>query len=563
MQMNNLFRLLSILIYPLIVFLLSFYIIKKNLLIEFKKNWKYVLINTLVFSLIIILALYRYFSIEDSVYVYDNAGYYVKSLQLVQIFWERPKDIFLFVFDSINNGDYSYLPSLFNYYGLLINNSYFFYCVINLVLFLLPICVLLELLYFKFFNNKYLPSLILLGFYPLWLTLFYGRVDVLGLFPLLIFYVVVLFNKFEDINWLDTLVLNILCLLLMFERRWYLYALVGIYLVYLIKAITYSINNKNYIKPFVKFICSGLFAVIILLLFFKKFIANVMLADNIESYTFYNHSGKLSATFNYYSPIVCLIVLYGLIKLWFKDWLEAVSLALLVIVPSVLFWRTQSFDIHHYLIICLSILILFTYGLMNIPYKKFSIYIISLVLIIQGALIFIDIDVPIFTNVKRLPDISPYKEGLQELDEYLISISNDDNFYTYVVSSDYLFNEEAIKNSLLPRTDFPNTVSYVFDIRDGFPKNFGDIRYFVLTNPIKYYDKDLQHIYDIINDAILNNEEISKNFSLIKEINIGDDLIAYVYEQTGEYTKDMKQYFYDKMVERYPDKADYFAYILD
>lgn len=30
----------------------------------------------------------------------------------------------------------------------------------------------------------------------------------------------------------------------------------------------------------------------------------------------------------------------------------------------------------------------------------------------------------------------------------------------------------------------------------------------------------------------------------------------------GEYTGEMKEYFYNKMLEYYPDKADYFSYIL-
>lgn len=561
-MIRNLYRIISIGIYPLIVFLLSFYIIKKNFKEELKNNWKAILINLLIFIVVISLGLVYYFNIEDSVYVYDNAGYYVRSLEMLDTFFLYPDTMFSKVFNSINNSDYSYLPSLFNFYGLLINKSYVFYCWINLIIFLVPICFILELLYFKYFSNKYLPCLILLSFYPMWLTIFYGRVDVLGLFPLLIFYIIVLFNKFEDINYKDTLMLNFLCLLLMFERRWYLYALVGIYLVYLIKTIIYMVSNKDYIKPIIKFICSGLLAFIILLVFFSGFIKNVMTVDNAEAYTFYNHSGKLMATLNYYSLIIDLVSLYGLIRLFIKDRFKAIALAIVIIIPSVIFWRTQSFDIHHYLILCLAILILFVYGLMNIPYKKISVYVISLILIAQSIFLFIDVDIPLFTNVKRLPDINPYKEGLKELDEYLMNISSDGS-YTFVASGNYLFNNEAIKNSALPRIDFPNIISNVFDIRDGFPKDFEWIKYFVITDPTLYYDEDLQHMYDVIKDAILNNEEISSIFTLINTIEIDDDLTVYVYEQTGEYTQDMKQYFYDKMLEYYPDKADFYSYILD
>lgn len=561
--MNNVYRLLAVLVYPLIVFGLGFYIVKSRFKDTFKRNIKTILINLLLFSIIIIGGMLVYFHFEDTVYVYDNAGYYIKSIEMLKIFWENPSNLFSKVYNTINNSDYSYLPSLFNFCYLIINNSYSYVCIINYLIFLLPTLFILELIYFKYFNNKAIPLIVFISFYPMWLTLFYGRVDVLGLYPLLIFYIIVLFSKFEDISKIDTLILNLLCLLLMFERRWYLYALVGIYLIYFIKTIIYALKNKNYINSGIKFICSGLLALLILILFFKGFINNVMMANNSEAYAFYNHSGKLLSTINYYSIIICLISLFGLIKLWFKDKELDIYLMILIVVPTLIFWRTQSFDIHHYLIICLPILILFVYGLLNIPYKKISMYIIGILLIIQSLFVFIDINVPLLTSIKKLHETNPYKNGLIDLSEYLCGISRDNGIYTYMASGNYLICDDSIKNAILPDIDFPNMVSYVFDIRDGFPRNFGDIRYFILTDPILYMDEDYQHMYNIISNAIRNNKEISKIFTLRKQMDMGDGIKVYVYEMTGEYTDEMKQYFYDKMLEYYPDKADYFSYILD
>lgn len=561
--MNNVYRLLATGIYPLIIFGLCFYIVKTRFKETFKKNLSTILINLLIISIIMISGLLIYFHFEDTVYVYDNAGYYVKSLEMLQIFWNNPSQLFAKVYNTINNSDYSYLPSLFNFYGLIINNSYKFYCVINYVIFLLPLLFLLELLYFKYYSNKILPIIIFVGFYPMWLTLFYGRVDVLGLFPLLVFYIIILFTKYEDISWLDTLILNILCLLLMFERRWYLYALVGIYLVYLVKTVIYIINNKDYIKPIIKFICSGILAVVILVLFFNGFIKNVMTVDNSEAYSYYNHSGKLLATINYYSIIISIISLFGLVKFCIKDKLKAIYLAILIVIPSILFWRTQSFDIHHYLIICLPILILFTCGMYKLSYKNVALCVTSLLIVIQMMFVFINANIPIFTTIKKLPDNNPYKEGLINLDEYLRGISSEEGIYTYVVSGNGYFCDDAIRNSMLPEIEFPNMVSYIFDVRDGFPRDFGYIRYFVITDPILYLDEDYQHIYKIISEAITSNDEISSIFELRKEIRFDDNLTAYVYEMTGEYTQEMKQYFYDKMLEFYPDKADFYSYILD
>lgn len=557
--MNNIYRLLSIMIYPLFVYGMLFYIIRSRYLDTYKKNLKNIFTNLIIILLIGIAGILIFFYFEkDAVYVYDNAGYYVKSLEMLQIFWREPANLFPKVFNTINNSDYSYLPSLFNFYGLMINDSYVFYCVTNFILFLLPTIILLLLLYYKNFDNKLVPVFLSIGFYPLWLTIFYGRVDSLGLFPLLIFYIITLFTNFEKINWVDTLILNVLTLILMFERRWYLYALVGAYLAYLIKALYYAYQNKKYLNNAVKFILSGFLAFIVLLVFFNGFVQNVMLTNNAEAYAYYNHSGKLLAVVNFYSIIICIVSLFGVIKLFKTNKLLSIELLVMLIIPTLMFWMTQSFDLHHYLIICLPILFLFVYGIENITNKYIGVVIVPL-LIVQSLFIFIPTRIPGFTNVKRLVNSNPYREGLYDVADYLCGISKDEGIYTYVATGDNNFCDDAIRNVLLPNVDFPNMVSYIFDIRDGFPKDFGSIKYFVLSEPILYLNEDYQHMYKVISDVIMS---MSTNFKKINEFELSNHTKIYVYEQVGEYTSEMKEYFYDKMTEFYPDKADYFSYIL-
>ena len=560
--MNNVFRLLSIMIYPLFVLVMLFYVIRSRYLDTFKKNFKNILINLIIILLVGIVGILIFFHFEkDAVYVYDNAGYYVKSLEMLQMFWQEPSKLFPKVFNTINNSDYSYLPSLFNFYGLMINNSYAFYCVINFVIFLVPTIFLLLLIYYRNFNNKLTPVFVFIGFYPLWITIFYGRVDCLGLFPSLIFYIIILFTDFEKINWLDILILNILTLLLMFERRWYLYALVGAYLPYLIKAIYNAYQNKKYLNNALKFVLSGLLALVMLLVFFNGFVQNVMLTNNAEAYAYYNHSGKLLAVINFYSIIICIVSLFGLIKLFKNNRLLTIQLLIMLTIPTMIFWMTQSFDLHHYLIICLPILILFVYGTEHITNKYVNEMIVLLV-IIQSLLVFMPTRIPGFTNIKRLVNSNPYKEGLYDVADYLCGISKDEGIYTYVATGDNNFCDDAIRNVLLPDVDFPNMVSYIFDVRDGFPRDFGSIKYFVLSEPILYLNEDYQHMYKVISDAIMHDEITSSNFEKVNEFMLKDNIKVYVYEQVGEYTYEMKEYFYNKMLEHYPDKSNYFNYIL-
>ena len=78
-----------------------------------------------------------------------------------------------------------------------------------------------------------------------------------------------------------------------------------------------------------------------------------------------------------------------------------------------------------------------------------------------------------------------------------------------------------------------------------------------------YMDEDYQHMYKIISDAIMYDENISKIFAKVNEFTLEDDTKIYIYEMTGEYTQEMKEYFYNKMLEYYPDKSEFYSYILD
>ena len=106
------------------------------------------------------------------------------------------------------------------------------------------------------------------------------------------------------------------------------------------------------------------------------------------------------------------------------------------------------------------------------------------------------------------------------------------------------------------------TRQVLLDIRDGFPHKLGDLSYVITIDPIQYIDQDYQHMYDIITEAIWHEPLVQAVYEPVHERTIAG-LKLTVYRRTGEYTPEIKQYFYDKMLEYYPDKGDYFAYILE
>ena len=192
---------------------------------------------------------------------------------------------------------------------------------------------------------------------------------------------------------------------------------------------------------------------------------------------------------------------------------------------------------------------------------------IFVLLFIQVGLIFTTIGdtMPVFTNIRKNPEILETKNDLIGISEYIKSIEPDNQTTAFIASGSYgIISDDLLRNALLPNLDGPNIDSAVFDIRDGFPKDYQYIKYIILVDPILYADENYQHMFTIISDAIKNNVLISSIYSPIYSTGLLNEVYDItVYERTGEYTDEMKQYFYNEMLKYYPDKADYFSYILD
>ncbi len=558
--MRNLIRLLLCAIYPLIL-MFTFYLIYRKYKETIKKHYKTIIINTIIVSFIICMSLLVFFHFEDTIYAYDYAGHYIRALTLKKYFYEAPNEILALVYNSMNNADYSYLPALFNLPFILISESYAFFTISTYIIYLLPTLVILQILYFNYLKgNKYLPILLILVFFPLYLTLFYGKVDCSGLLFIVSSYSLIILPDFNKIDYLDNISINLFAFLAIFLRRWYLYSTVCLYLAYLLKWLFYK-NKKS--QDILKLLSSGIILLIVCLIFFNTFINRVLTNNFEEAYAFYNHPGKVLAFINNISPIICIVSLYGCYILYKKHKDLLLINILSIIIPCLMIWKLQSFEYHHYYIFLLNVLILFVLGILNL--KKIS-YPTLLILMIQVCLIFSKCpNIPLFTSIRKNPEILYTKNDLIEISEYLKAIEPDENTTAFLSAGSYgIISDDLLRNALLPNLDGPNIDSAIFDIRDGFPKDYQYIKYIITVDPIIYTDKDYQHMFDIIADAVKNNELISSIYNPIYEKKIDEGKYTVtIYERVGEYSREMKQYFYDEMIKVYPDKTDYFAYILD
>ncbi|MDO4499724.1 MAG: hypothetical protein Q4B60_00450 [Erysipelotrichaceae bacterium] len=560
--MNNIIRLLLLSIYPIII-LLSGLIVYRKYKDTLRNNYKNILFNSLLAAIIIAVGLVVFFKKENTIYAYDYAGHWIRALTLRLKFFENPKEILPLVYSSMNNMDYSFLPALFGLPFILLNQSYTFFALTNLLIFLLPTFVLLQIAYFKYLNkNRYIPLVTLLVVYPLYLTLFYGKVDCSGLLFITLGYLLVILPDFKEIDNVDNLAVNLFMFLAIFLRRWYLYSAVCFYLSYFIKWLFHK--EKKFTDLF-KLLSSGIVLLIVCLLFFRPFMINTLTNNFDEAYAFYNHDGKILSFINNISPIICVISVIGLFVLFKKDRSLLVINIVSIVVPCLMIWKIQSFEYHHYYIFLLNIIILFVIGIEYLSKVKYAQYLLIVLLLIQPLTIFTYMgNNYIFTNIRKNPEVLENKYKLMEISEYIKSVEPDDTFTAFLSGGAYgIITDDLLRNAMLPDIDFPNIDSAVFDIRDGFPKDYQYIKYIITVDPMVYTDRNYQHMFDIISDAIINYELISSIYHPIYENTLETGHNITVYERISDYTPEMKKYFYNEMLKYYPDKADYFSYILD
>ena len=562
--MTNLLRLGLVLIYPVII-LFSAWTLYRKYRDTLRDHYKDILLNTLIAAAIISLGLIVFFHFEDTIYAYDYAGHWIRALTLRKLFFEDPRSILQLVFYSMNNTDYSYLPALFGLPFIIVSQSYLFFSLSILFIFLLPAFVVMQVMYFHYLEgNRFLPLFIFTAIYPLYLTLFYGKVDCSGLFFIAMAYALVILPDFSNIDLVDDLSINLFAFTAIFLRRWYLYSVVCLYLSYLLKWLLYKEKKASDIP---RLLSSGIIALAVILVFFNSFVFNVFHNNFEEAYAFYNHDGKLLSFINYISPLICLIVIPGMIRLFKKNRVLLFINILSVVLPCAMIWRIQSFEFHHYYIFLLNIIILFTCGVLELrELNKKAVIALFVLLFIQVALIFTyaPSTMPVFTDIRKNPEVLDDKQELMDIAHYIRSIETDDETSAFLCAGSYgIITDDLIRNALLPDIDAPKIDSAVFDIRDGFPKDIQYIRYIITVDPIIYSDEDFQHMFTIIDDAIRNNEEISAIYEPINSFRLYDRYTVTVYERTGEYTQEMKEYFYEEMLKYYPDKADFFSYILD
>lgn len=564
-MINNIYRIIAVSLYPILLLLTAFSIFrKKEFLNVIVKNKKTIIINTLFITLLFSFFIIIFFSKEKAIYSWDYSGHWVRSLKLREIFFERPETIFKEIYNSMNYSDYSYLPALFTLPFSIINVSYTSFCLGNFICFIIPSFLLLQIMYYKYFDNKkYLPIIIFLIFYPLFFTIFEGKPCSCGLVFVSACYLIAFFQNIADIDTTDVLFINLFNYIAIFERRWYLYFSVAFYFAFLIRYLLSLKQINNKIKfLFSRIILSGIILLLVVIIFNRPFFMNALTNEYSTIYSTYDREGKLLEFINHYSIIIISCSIIGEYCLFKKNIKLFAINTISLIVSTVMFWLVQSFETHHYYISMINIIIPFSIFLYYFSYRKLYFYILSFILLIQSFLVFVDTpSIVLFTTKKRFPEVIDNIEDYSNLCTYMKNLLGKDEV-AFICGSSSVFNEDIIRNSQLPDLDMPTFEYAQVDLVDGFPNNIDYIRYIIITNPIQFYDSQSQHVHQILNDAILYNDDFKSIYSLYDTYKLGD-IDIYIYEKTGNYTQEMKEYLYKQIIQYYPENSEIFKEILE
>lgn len=571
--LTNFYRLICVSFYP-VVLLVSFFLLnrKKRYHYIFKMRLSEIITNTILFTIIGVAVLFVFFKLENTIYSYDYSGHWIRTLYLKKWFFENPYSLLGNVYDSMNYADYSYLPALMMLGISLVSSGYGWFCISIFVSFVVPLFVLLQVYYYSLFSDR--PRLVLfagLVFFPLWFVLFNGEVDVGVPMFFMMMYLLTFHQSFNEIDWVDNLSVNIFAFLLIFFRRYSLYVLVVFYANYVLKYIfeIHFVRNKNHLRNFSFMICSGLLMLIVILLFFRPYFLMVINNRFSEVYAAYDHTGKLSAAIGFFSLPILATSAFGIYCFYKERDFETIVVSLIqFVVPLILIWQIQIQEQHHYSMVVLPLFFLFIKGVYGIlehfrQAEKLATSIVAIVLVINTLIIFSDTPAIKCINTARRQPKTYGVEDIRQLSLKLFELTDGDGISAYLASGSSFINDDLLRNANLPDLEtIPTIDSAILDLRDGFPKDLQHIRYIVTFDPIQYYNKPYQHIYDIISNALWN-EPIVRNIYTEVYSQYIDDVHVVIYEKTGDFSPVVKEYFYNEILRYYPDKADEFSYILD
>lgn len=550
-----------------------------------KKNWKAILIFTVLSIVLLNGVLYFHCSQESFIPSWDFGGFYRKTLEFSDKLDRSIPEAMDNIINSINYAEYNYVAEWFLYLPMkIVGNSFLRYVLCMVNVFLIPTNVLFMVFYYLLTDNKkrnvfldWTVAFVIIFFGPNIYSLVQGYIGSAGLFFILYLMIFIYLKKFEQVNIPLAILTGLTLLLLLIIRRWYAYWVVSFFISMVIPYVGIK-EKRKYLKPvLINCFVAGMVALVILIVTFNPLFKTITTYNYSEAYSVMKATGPLEILMSFgttYGIVFVGLMIFGCIYSYKKEEFSFVLMCILqIIVSIILFNQVQRFGSHHYYIInvpCLLIILIAMSYLGEVFSKKvltilLCVFNVLMVLNYQKTLLMKDESFkPLFTVTNALySEPLPMIRTTQGIDEiqalvYRLNEKAGEHDYFYTIASCSLFNEDMLRNSLLPNNleGLKNLIpSSVYDLRDYVPKDFFYYQYIIVSEPlILQFAEDKQRVITVLGEFMLADPRAADYYDLIEDVVITNDIHIKVYKRKDLVPNEIRQDISNQFKTFYPDE---------
>lgn len=465
------------------------------------KEHKTLIVVFIIFNIVVLnVFVYLHLSQESFIPSWDFGGFYRRALEFTDKLDRSLPEAFANLYNSINLSEYNYIAEWYLYLPMkIIGDSYlrFILCMLNV--FVIPSNVLIFILYLLISTNKknnwlnIAVSISIVLFSANLYPLIHGYIGSSGLFFIVFILIFVYLKKFESVNIPFSILTGLLLLLLLVTRRWYAYWIVGFFISLVLPYIIFK-KNWNKLKPvIINCIIMGLVALGLLLLLFFPLFKTITTYNYSEAYSVMKATGiseiiiSFIKVYGILNVFLMVVGIYSIIKYeYFKKF--GVFLISQILLSIILFNQVQRFGSHHYYIInemCLLLVIIGLYNLFSLAVPVFKKIVICVFLLFMTTNF---MQTTLLSNKKMeqfhlttnwfygrtfpVIRITENKDGIIGVINRINSLAGEYD-YTYAIASSVVFNEDFLRNALLPNDleGLHNLIpTSVYDMRDYLPE---------------------------------------------------------------------------------------------
>lgn len=554
---------------------------KINFLDALKKDWPRIFLAAIISTGFVIFVV----SSQQTIYIWDSLETWDPTVECDETVFTDPHQALKDLRGSIDHADYNkFLPMLMALPMHLFGKSFLCYTLYVWIMFGLPAIFFAAATLracLKNFGAKVLPVssfMAILMLVPVFeVPVFIGYANVSILLPGAIIFAMLLSLDRAQLQIERLIWLGLLCVFAVFQARTAAYMIIGEFFGYAVYVVLLSLRQRTILRDGLllckKFFVVGISALLMTAPLFLTFIVRSVTYDIGTAYSAYQLGLSFPSRLIDHATFLGL-AMYGIFLggavfgLRRKKFLPLAAFLLTwAIAAAVMFCRVQLLGWQHFYIMILP----------------FALTIAALVAIIcaekkffGAAIIFImafnflqtfspTLNLPtIFNKLYVLPvrhDIDDLKNFVAEMNR--LTAGTDKKIY--LLASSDLYNSSTLHAIQIPESH--NALPNLFgtediDLRDGFPLQFFEADYVIVTEPIQTHllPKD-QSIVVKPAQWLTSPSPISRHFKLIKEYSFnadGSPVTFKVYEKISPLEQSDIDFAEKVFAELYPDRDDLF-----